>query len=194
MISEEFKDLIGRSINSISVKEQLYDMLDKLSKKEKIDYSELKKLTKDIDVTYGSLHQYFINHIKEDVNNSLLYLFKEKSISVFDRQFIKEYTNSFMDCLSYKGCNKYLKSAKEMGDKIAKNKFEAWNKLWKPDNVKKEVDQIAIEAMIERATNRYSEEVVECFVSAASSKDLLGTINNCQEIHKIGVSVIVDDF
>lgn len=194
MISEEFKDLIGRSINSISTKEQLYDMLDKLSKKEKIDYSELKKLTKDIDITYGSLHQYFINYIKKDVNNSLLDLFKERSISVFDRQFIKEYTNSFMDCLSYKGCNKYHKSAKEMGDKIGKNKFEAWNKLWNPDNVKKEVDQIAMESMIERATNRYSEEVVECFVSAASSKELLGAINNCQEIYKIGVSSIVDDF
>jgi hypothetical protein len=193
MISEKFKDLIGRSINSISSKEQIYDLIDKLSIKEKIDYSDLKRLSKDIELTSGSLHQYFTNHIKEDVENSLLNLFKEKSISVFDRQFIKEYSNSFMDCFNHRGCSKYRKSAKEVIDKIGKNKFETWNKAWNPDNVKSEVDRVATEAVESYTTHRYSEEVIECFVNAASSKSFQNSIDNCQEIHKIGIDSIKDD-
>lgn len=193
MISEEFKDLIGRSINSISAKEKMYDLIDRSFKKEKVKHYEFENVIKDIDVTNCSWHQYFIIFIKKEVEDSLLELFEGRAISHLDREFIKEYAKEFMSCFNHVGCMNYRKLSKEMPDKIGKRKFESWNKLWQIDNIKKEVDSIAIKALEDFATHRYSEEVVECFVRAVSSKSFQRSIDHCQEIYKIGISSIEND-
>lgn len=195
MISDEFQDLIKRSINSISPKERLYDLIEKVIHEEKINRHDLEYIVKDIDVTNCYWHQYFVIYIKQDVKNSLLDLFKTRDIPIshFDREFIKEYSERFMDCFNRMGCTKYRKLSKEFSDRVGKSNFEAWDKLWKIENIKAEVDRVAMEAQENFATHRYSEEIMECFVSAVSSKSFQNSIDHCQEMYKLGISSVEND-
>ncbi len=186
MISEKLKHLIETSIISISKRENIYNLIDRLVRNEKIDQYELKDIAKDFDIIPRSFYQYYINFIKDDVENSLLSIFPKEIVSPFELQLIKQYSQEFIHCLNKINCSKYRSLAKEITNKISKDKFETWNKFWNPANIIKIVDQIANEA-INTATNRYSDEIVECTLKASDSSNFLYDLNHCKKLHSMGI-------